>query len=612
MKFPSLQSLFERATVTLARFPLTLASAITSAVLVIILINNQADPKDPDFYSIINGVMVCSIGLTLFTALSLFSESRNHTFSIRVLLQALGFCLLTWYYYVLPDATYTRYDMLRFMIYNYSGHLLVAFLPYVGRPEPEGFWSYNKGLFIQFLTSVLYSAVLYGGLAIALLAIDNLFEVHVDEKNYFRLYVIIAAVFNTWFFLSGIPERFRHYQEQSQYPRGLKIFTQYVLLPIITLYMLILYSYMFKIIVSGVWPEGWVSWLVLSFSVAGILALLLVWPVRNDSGNRWMRIYANGFYVALFPLVILLFLSIRIRVIEYGMTEGRYYVVLLALWLAGIATYFLFSKAKSIKIIPLTLFIIGILSVHGPWSAFTVSKNSQLNLLKNYLAKNGMIKDGKAVAAVGDINRKDHVEIVEKIEYLTEVHGYGSLQELFSQPLDSIMHRDPGERQVNADDRLLALLNLSHINAYDLKNSIDKHDFYFYCSDDEVFPVSGYDFEKRLEFYDNRNKYPATRSFDVAEIPVTASWDMEKGIFSVATPSTKIDLDVVAKISEIYRMQPGEFNRHTIPVSELIIEKQTSGLKVKILIVSASGNYLFKTKRFEVSDLKINCLIRFN
>jgi hypothetical protein len=65
-------------------------------------------------------------------------------------------------------------------------------------------------------------------------------------------------------FLAGFPRDFSNPATISDYPQGLKIMTQYVLLPLVTLYLLILYAYLAKVIFTAHWPSGWVAYLVLA------------------------------------------------------------------------------------------------------------------------------------------------------------------------------------------------------------------------------------------------------------------------------------------------------------------------------------------------------------
>src|SRR5690606_39092070 len=116
----------------------------------------------------------------------------------------------------------------------------------------------------------------------------------------------------------------------AQYPKGLKIFTQYVLIPLMTIYLGILLVYETKILLEWEMPKGIVATLILGYAVFGILSLLLVWPIKGDDGNRWVQLFARFFYLMMIPLIILLVLAVYTRVSSYGFTEERYILVVLA------------------------------------------------------------------------------------------------------------------------------------------------------------------------------------------------------------------------------------------------------------------------------------------
>src|ERR1035437_3259531 len=378
LKLPSLQTLLSEAIKTFKRFPLALLASIIATILAMYLIHRDyLEFKNTNIWKII---MCCSLGLNLFLASELFSESKNHNISKRLLLQVFAFILIICYYFILPDVkNFGVQEIARFALFSIGLHLLVSFSPFISSGHITGFWQFNKSLFIRFLTACLYSGVLYIGLALALLAIDELFKVEIKGKYYADLWWFLAGIFNTWFFLAGVPQQTKALDEISDYPKGLKIFTQFVLLPLVTVYLLILYAYGTKIAIAMELPRGWVSYLVIGFSVAGILSLLLIWPIQKLEENNWIKIFSRWFYRALYPLIILLGLAIFKRVSQYGITENRYFILILALWLAGVATYFLLSKTKNIKVVPISLCAIAFLSSFGPWGAFSVSERSQIN-----------------------------------------------------------------------------------------------------------------------------------------------------------------------------------------------------------------------------------------
>ncbi len=445
MKLPALKDLSTNTTKTFIRFPFAIICALVGTIMAFILADLPFDAKELHS-QLTKAIMTMYLGMlagiscTVFCEKYYFKPMTQYLFNILILL------LMHYYYYTLPFELQDK-EILRFIVLAIACHLALAFAPFLVDNEPNGFWQFNKQLFLRILTALFYSHVLFLGLALALLAVDKLFNAHIDTISYIRLYYVIIGIFNTIFLLSGIPDEIRTLEYYNEYPKGLRIFTQFVLLPLITLYLLILYVYSAKILYSQVWPEGWVAWLVSGYSVTGILAFLLIWPLRENENFNWIKGYIRFFNITLFPLIVLLFVAIRIRVKEYGITEQRYFIIILAIWLSLMGLYFLFSKIKNIKIIPLTLFIACVIGAYGPVSAFEISKASQYKRLIKLLENNAMLKNKKIEKPVKSLPFIDKREISATVNYLVTMHGLHSVQHLFKVSLDSVCNYGvkPGE-----------------------------------------------------------------------------------------------------------------------------------------------------------------------
>jgi hypothetical protein len=553
MHFPSLDSLVDKSTATFRRFPLAVIAAIIGSCFAILILHLPYNLQETHHYYW-NAVWSCYLGMLLFIVLEVYSERIGLTAGKKLVSRFCGIVVVLLYYFLLPDY-FMQISIIRFALFSLGFHLLTAFAPFIGRNEPNGFWQYNKIIFLRILTSVLYSGVLFIGLALAILAIDQLFKADIDGKTYGDLWIIIAGIFNTWFFLAGFPKDYSALEEQTDYPKGLKVFTQYVLLPIITVYLLILYAYLFKIMFTAQLPVGWVSYLVLGFSIAGILSLLLIHPVRNDEDNKWILIFSRFFYFALFPLIILLFFSIKRRINDYGITENRYFVLVLALWLLLIAVYFLFSRAKNIKIIPVSLCLLAFLTSFGPWGAFYVSLHSQEKHLAEILGRNNMLSGGKVTRSLSKISFEDHKEISSVVEYITEVHGYESLQPFFVQNLDSMIKADSTDRrysyaQVN---KILEIMNVSYVGNYQTENEESKRISYT-AEPASTLSISGYDYFIS-DFTINRYSMNDTScvSYMIDKTSLTVCFDAKKNQLSIRDRSSEAVLlfDVGALIKTI-------------------------------------------------------------
>lgn len=429
MKLPSVDLLLASFLTTARRFPLTLAAAALGTWSMMMITERSTESED--LY--VRLLMTASLGLPLFFAIHVFTE-RHDGLKVKLPLWLAGVAALVAYFITLPRDLSDANDSIayEYVALSAAAHLLCAFSAFYAYREVNGFWQFNKLMFLRFLTAVLYSGVLFLGLAGAILAVDKLFNVHIDEKLYLHLWFLIAGIFNTVFFLGGIPAPVSQLQEETAYPKGLKIFTQYVLIPLVTVYLMILYAYTVKIIFAGTLPKGWVANLILGFSVSGTLSLLLVWPIREHDGNDWIKAYRRFFYFSLIPLVVLLFVAIGKRVSDYGVTIDRYIVLLLGIWLALITLYFLFSKKKNIIFIPVSLFVFILISTYGPLSMFSVSERSQLNRLESLLTEIGAFENGRIRKPSSAELTQDQYEKLDAINsilsYLEHNHSLESVK----------------------------------------------------------------------------------------------------------------------------------------------------------------------------------------
>jgi hypothetical protein len=500
MRFPSLQSLAGGAWQTFRRFPIAILLAAMATGLGIWWTHLKSVPEPytgssgwhttiievPQWYW--NAIVSCYLGMLLSVAVTKWVEKRGARMGegtvgggrgrrgMAIGLQVAVVVLAEAYYWSLPSE-FSVIVMLRTMLLALGLHWLIAVIGF-GRNEVNGFWIFNKRLFLRVLTTFLYSAVLYIGVALALLAIDKLFNADIHWEVYAECWWLFGGLFSVWFFLAGFPKSYENPGVISDYPRGLKIFTQYVLLSLVTIYMLILYAYMIKIILTRHWPVGWVAWLMLAFAVAGILSLLLIYPLQNDKSHIWVRNYTRIFYQALLPLIITLFSAIYKRVEPYGITEPRYFLLALAWWLVFITVYFLVSRKKDIRLVPFSLCILALLSCWGPWGAFAVSLNSQRGRLKEVLEKNKLMENGKVVTKDPrrSVPAHDLNTISSVTQYILDIHGYNALQPLFTTNLDTLIRRDSLENHWQSYQQAEAIVHLMHVdyvNRWQIKSEAD-------------------------------------------------------------------------------------------------------------------------------------------
>lgn len=410
MRFPSIAALTRRAADVARRFPLTLLLGATAAGFAVAAV----DAGDAD-YLLWRIALVALLGLPLSVGFALRARYLGWTARRQALWQSAGLLVLVLFFLSWPGPRHDQ-DMLRFLHLAAILHLVAAVLPFIRGRETTAFWQYNRRLFESFLRAALFAAVLFVGLAVALGALDKLFGMHVPGESYARLFFGMAFLVHPWIFLAGVPDEVEELEFHT-YPRALKIFTQYVLTPLVAIYLVILILYLGKIIVTGEWPDGWIGYLVTSVSVAGLLGFLLVHPLRSLPEEGWIRLYARGLFFGLVPAAIMLLLALWKRVEPYGLTPLRTLGLVLGVWLLGIAVLYIVSRGTSIRTIPLSLAAVLAVCFGGPLGVRHLSVNSQADRLTQLLNSSARSDERarEASAALGFLLQYDARDAVERI-----------------------------------------------------------------------------------------------------------------------------------------------------------------------------------------------------
>ncbi|TDB68989.1 DUF4153 domain-containing protein [Arundinibacter roseus] len=429
LRLPSVKNLMLGLQQVLTRFPWVVFAAALKVSAVIFLVENSV--KHEFYFLFVRLTLLLFLAIPLFLSLTLVAERRQWKAAYQIL-AGLGIVALLVLFFMTMEPTPIQRDYYRFGMFLVCAHLLVSFAPFIGFDEPNGFWQFNKTMLLQFLTATLYAGTLFLGLIIAIETVRFLFDVPFSSTFELNLFLIIAGFFHTIFFLNGFPARLETLENQTTYSKSVKLFTQYVLLPLEVIYLIILYVYFGKILVQWQLPQGGVAYLVMAFSVAGILALLLLFPLRNQAEERWIRLFTRRFHLALFPLIILLFVAIFRRINDYGITENRYLVAALAVWLAGISLYLLFSKKDDIRWIPLSLCVVSFLLAVGPWSIFSVSRRHQAQRFEKILKEYNLLSFSQNRNGKIDLTTEKYEQLISGIHYFRNRRELSTLTPFFT------------------------------------------------------------------------------------------------------------------------------------------------------------------------------------
>lgn len=602
LTLPSVNEVAHRSLNTTKRFPFAVLSALVATISAICFSEIEFS-NIKDYYWLSDMIFVSVLGVSFFTGIQTFSESLKWDNTKNIIAKSVGLLMLVGYYF-LPEGYLTEganEEFYRYFLLFLIFHLFVAFAPFIKNPDVNEFWGYNKTMFLNFLISALYSAVLFFGLSIALLSIDNLLGFDIKDERYMQLWIFLVGIFNTFFFLARVPKIGEFEPSVIEYPKALKVFVQYVLIPIVTIYILILYSYLIKIIVQWELPTGWVANLVLSFSIAGIFSLLLLHPIKDEAKNNWIRLYSKLYYIGLVPLVVLLFIAIGTRISEYGVTINRFYVATLAVWLAGIVLYFIISKSKNIKVIPISLALLGLGITFGPLSAFSVSERSQRGRISEILDSNNMLSENGIViidsTKVPLINRKEFSSLVR---YLVHNHGIESMQPFFNEDIENIV----GGSSYKGDAyKITNAMGIQHVESWEKEDDDTLGEYFsFSLSKDEQYEIKGYDY-LLPSVYMGSNPVDQKGDFKISYN------QLEDRIIILDEGSQK---SISVEIEPVVSSLTSEFKNTDLISSEVSsslmkLEGENEDFKVRLILENLSG---YQSDTLWVKHLRTNIFIK--
>ncbi|MFV1885328.1 MAG: DUF4153 domain-containing protein [Balneola sp.] len=613
LSLPSLDQIGAALLRMYKRFPFVIVVSVVGTVAALWLADLPYSEQDshPEVFAI---AFVSGLGISFLFGLATFLEQKSWAKSAKYGIQIVGLALLIIYWLALGDKLMDGpYEIwYRFFLFTIASHLFVAFAPFIGSENVDQFWEYNKSLFLRILLSVLYSGVLFIGLSVALLALDNLLNLDIDGESYFQLFLFLGGIFNTWFFLTGVPEKDEIREGSILFPKGLKVFVQYVLIPLVTAYIVILYLYLGKIMLQWELPNGWVSNLVLTFSIAGILSLLLLYPIRDSKDYNWIRVYSKGYYLALIPLIGLLMVSIWVRISEYGVTINRYFVATLGVWLTGIVVYFILSKAKSIKVIPISLCLIAIGVSFGPLGAFAVSERSQLGRFEEILEKYSMLDEHNKIIQKKEeeeVPFEDRKELSSLADYVVENHDANTFGKYFDIPIIGILEDSIADKETEANisfendsEKIITALGIEYVEYWE---SSEKVTNYFRLASTREFLEDIKDFDyasNEISFSKEQN----TKLIKSGDTSLSIDFNFEEVLFVLTLSQNKesIEIPMFDFVETLYEKYPNWSAQDSyIPISDMKLEAENNDVKVLLILTYISGQNVEGLKTEKLSAI---------
>lgn len=406
---------------TVRRFPLPVICALSLFFIVIFSIHDIIDLKEDSIARVIASLGCCYFW---FGISKLMSESQGWN---AVKHYIISFVVAGGIIALFALSTVWLIHLL-FVLPALLLGLMIA--PYLTSGDDISVWFFNRtmwfGVFVSYAALIMFA----GGLSAALGAIQILFDMKIKSELFGDIWSFSALVLGPVYALSWVPKKFEFTEEDCNDPPGLKLIVNWISAPMVFVYLLILYAYFGKIIMSGEIPNGHLAWLISGFAGAGIVTYLVAWPLREE-GSLQLKLFYKIFFPALLIPVGFHFYAIWERISAYGITEQRYLLMVSALWFMMIALGNSFTKIP-LKAIPMMLLVLMVFASFGPWGGVSISGKSQYTRLEKLLTKHDLIVDGRAVKAKKDIPFDDRFSISSIFDYLCRTERDALIEPFFN------------------------------------------------------------------------------------------------------------------------------------------------------------------------------------
>lgn len=224
--------------------------------------------------------------------------------------------------------------------------------------------------------------ILYNG-TLFLFGIGEIGEYY---KENLVITVMIMVLLASIMILSRIPQGEKKHDSELDVTKFYRGVLHYMFIPLIMCYMVVLYIYLFKILLTRELPNGTLSTMV-SFMMVGLsIVVIMLYPIINKGGNSYEKFASRWFPLLALPLVILMTVGIVRRLSDYGITANRLYVLTLNLWFYAVCIGLFISRSRRIHWISISFGALFLLSSAQPYNYGEIAHRVVRNRLNEALA----------------------------------------------------------------------------------------------------------------------------------------------------------------------------------------------------------------------------------
>ena len=359
------------------KFPVTLTGIIISTILACICIE-QTNLLREAIWQILVFCIIATIGF-------LFTETYMKKIKWKILL----FCVSAFVSFIFTRLLFLRgsfWGIEEAVVKNFITRWLIGYLITMAISILYGLFK-NTGKTLQEYLLKIFSkifnvTIIYGILNIGLTLISIIFIQLILDGRLYQIILHLQILLFGLFYVPALLYSVYHVEEKdvNAFMRGLVC---YVLLPLVTIAIGIIYLYIAKIIISQEMPSN-----VIYRILAGIFVFAFpIWNMAENYKNKNKMIEKITKFLPYFymPLILLEIYSIGTRISEFGFTPSRYLCCIFILFQIATFVFHIYHKKEKLHYIFIVGIGLSIITFFSPWNYETFSYQNQGNRIKHIM-----------------------------------------------------------------------------------------------------------------------------------------------------------------------------------------------------------------------------------
>lgn len=428
----SLADKYDHIVKTLKRFPFTFCYIIIATVYLWIFSHKRQNLESGiEFFMIF-----WPLSGTVFSyVVHLYSEnkSRGKSLIINLLSNILWTTICVFFSYNFPLNNSFKASCVACCV---AIVLALWVIPFVGQKDDRPAINFVLGFVKHIFLSLIVSLILFLGLELLIQSLVFLFDLYIGDKQV--LYLLIFC----FFFLApslvvlqtpSVEDKYAVSDwMQNKFMNGV---IHFLVIPLHFVYLLTLYLYVIKIVLTWTLPNGWVSWLVTALMFLTIVIVFLLYPVNFQAEKkRFDQLVLRYLPIVVLPLLFLMSIGIIRRFNDYGISVLRIYLLAFNLWCYAVCIGLYVVKSKRLSWIVGSFTVLMLTLTVLPYNVFTFTRNKLQSDIKQVAVENGVTSfpmDSatykKLLNKIGEVQGE---QLSDKLYYLSSTFDTLAIDEL--------------------------------------------------------------------------------------------------------------------------------------------------------------------------------------